>query len=58
MKCVVGCSAQVVGIANLKGKAGTSTEGTEGQYPLCAHHYNEIVSGKWNKVELKGWEKI
>ena len=59
MKCHVGCvSAPVVGIANLRGRAGTTVAGYVGVYPLCAYHYGQIKSGEWGNVELYGWEPL
>ena len=61
MKCNIGCAETIdpaIGIANLRGKVGTSTEGTRGQYPLCRFHYTEIIEGRWGTVELEGWEPL
>lgn len=61
MRCAVGCSEKIspaVGFANLRGAAGTATAGTEGVYPLCFHHIQQIKSGDWDKVILLGWEEL
>lgn len=60
-RCAVGCSPQLsppVGFANLRGKAGSVVDGYSGVYPLCRHHWCEIVAGGWGNVELLGWEDL
>ena len=56
MKCAIGCGPPAIGIANLAGKPGTPTAGTQGTYPLCAHHYSEAAEDRWGNVVLEGWE--
>lgn len=61
MKCSIGCSEKInpaVGVANLRGKAGTTVDGTAGQYSLCSYHYKEIVDDNWPNVILDGWESF
>lgn len=57
-KCAVGCgiSSPPIGIANIQGKKGSVVEGVQGQYPLCAYHYESALNGSWVNIDLLGWE--
>lgn len=58
-KCAIGCGpgSPAVGYANLRGVR-EPVRGVTGVYPLCRHHYRELLDGKWGNVILDGWEEI
>ena len=57
MVCAI-CSHSACGMANLRGKRGTYTEGASGCYPLCKSHLEDIHEGRWDNVILEGWEEF
>ena len=60
-QCIVGCpprSNPPIGIANLRGKAGSVVAGVDKVGPLCRFHYNEIATNRWVNVTLIGWEEF
>ena len=58
MTCAIGCRSRVVGVANLVGLPGSVLAGFSGSYPLCQHHYGELLSNVWGNVKLIGWEAL